>query len=107
MTASLAAAREISLDAAVAAVLSALDDIFPYKKNKRMSMRTFLGGKDAFALPLRGFWQEVTWDHNDPIVCAWCQIGETKKMSRAQLQLESKREMQRFCHSGGFGVNTA
>lgn len=52
----------------------------------------------------------MTWDHKDPIVCGWCQIGETKEMSRAQLQealqLENKREMQCFCHSIGCGVNT-
>lgn len=50
----MAAAKEISIDAAVAAVLSELDEISALKEGQRMALRAF-SVKDVSALLLTGF----------------------------------------------------
>lgn len=42
-TASLASAKDISMDVAVAAVLSELDDIFAFNEEQRSALKAFLG----------------------------------------------------------------
>lgn len=58
MAASLAAVREISVNAALATVLSELVGIFVFKKN-RMANKVFLGVSDVFALLLTSFAQSL------------------------------------------------
>lgn len=60
---SLAGAEEISLNGAVAAVSSEFHGIFTLKKEQRMPLKAFLGGKDAFALPLA---HNITAHHSLP-----------------------------------------
>lgn len=55
MTASLAAANEISMNAALEAVLSELDDIFALKDRERRALEAFLGGKEVLDVSLTGF----------------------------------------------------
>lgn len=45
---SLASAKEISINTAVAAVLSQLDDIFTLKRDQRATLKASLTGKDVF-----------------------------------------------------------
>lgn len=43
------------MNAAIAAVLVELDNIFSLQKEQRMALKAFLEGKDVFALLLTGF----------------------------------------------------
>lgn len=49
------ATKEISVDTAVAVVLSELDGIFALKDEQRTAQKAFLGGEGVFSLRLTGF----------------------------------------------------
>lgn len=51
----LTAANEISVDAAVTAVLSELDGIFTLKEEQRMTLKAFFSEKDILSLLPTGF----------------------------------------------------
>lgn len=54
MTVSLATAKEMSVDAAIPALLPELDAIFTFKE-QRLALKAFPGGKDVSALVVFGF----------------------------------------------------
>lgn len=54
MTVSLAIAKKISVDDAVAAVLSEVEGMLALKDEQRMALKVFLGGKDVLTLLLTG-----------------------------------------------------
>ncbi len=51
----MAAAKEVSLHAAIAAVLSELDNTSSLKEEQRMALKALLDGKDVFVLLPTGF----------------------------------------------------
>lgn len=55
----LVAAKEISVDAAVAAVSTKFDGLFTLKEAQRMALKAFLSEKDVFALLPNGFGKSV------------------------------------------------
>lgn len=59
VTSSLAAATDISMDAAVEAFLSELDGVFTLKEEQRPTLKAFLGGKGACA-SLLTVWQKFS-----------------------------------------------
>lgn len=57
---SLATANEISIDAAVAVVLSQVDGTFTLNEEQRRVLKGFLGGENIFALLPTVFLQEFS-----------------------------------------------
>lgn len=62
-TASLAPAEDVSVDVAVAAVLSELDDIFTFNEEQRSALKAFLGLTAYFRFTPNRLWQKFSRTH--------------------------------------------
>lgn len=71
VTASLATTKQISLDAATAAVLSEPDGMFVWKEGQKTPRKVFLHGKDVFALLLTGSSKSLVKHHRASQPTMW------------------------------------
>lgn len=61
----MAAAKEVGVDAAIAAVLSQLGNIYSFKEEQKMELQAFLDGEDVFLLLLAGFGKRHEFDRHN------------------------------------------
>ena len=68
----MAAPKKVSVDAAIASIISELESISSLKEEQRTALKAFLNGKDVFVLLLRHIVMDGDRQMGHPITCQVC-----------------------------------